>query len=135
MPRAPRKKGALARKPLAPKDWKARFIEALAETGVVGHAVKIANTTYGTVYLARKKDAEFAEAWDVALELAIDGLEIEARRRALSKSDLLLMFLLKGWRPDKYRDNAKIEHAGKIEGGAKVVVYIPDDGRDNPDGQ
>lgn len=130
MPRAPRKKGALGKKPLAPKDWKARFIEALSETGVVGHAVKLSNTTYGTVYNARNKDDDFAKAWDAALEMAIDGLELEARRRAMSKSDLLMMFLLKGWRPDKYRDNQKIEHAGKIEGGAKVVVYIPDDGRD-----
>ena len=37
-------------------------------------------------------------------------------------SDTLLIFLLKGAKPDKYRDNAKIEHSGP--GGAPIPVAL-----------
>lgn len=65
-----------------------------------------------------------------AQEEATDGLEAEARRRAVTGtlkpifykgeevaqvreySDTLLVVLLKGNRPDKFRENASIEHSG-----------------------
>ena len=37
-----------------------------------------------------------------------------ARERAVEKSDILMMFLLNGRRPDVYRQNAKVTHAGGV---------------------
>ena len=64
-----------------------------------------------------RADASFASAWDAALEVAADVLEKEAFRRATRKtrpSDLLLIFLLKGCRPQKYRENVALEVAGGL---------------------
>jgi hypothetical protein len=49
--------------------------------------------------------------WDDALEISVEVLEVEARRRALDRADhhsaALLQFLLKAHKPAKYRDNYK----------------------------
>jgi hypothetical protein len=37
-------------------------------------------------------------------------------------SDTLTIFLLKAHAPDKYRDNAKVEHSGTI---AQTHIYLP----------
>jgi hypothetical protein len=68
-----------------------------------------------------------------ALEQAADLLEAEARRRAVEGvtkpimykdkvattvqeySDTLLIFLLKGTRPQKYRELRQTEHSGRVE--------------------
>ena len=42
-------------------------------------------------------------------------LEAVARKRAIIGSDVLLIFLLKGHRPEKYRERYQVEHAGKVK--------------------
>ena len=54
----------------------------------------------------------FNEAWETANDLRIHELEKEAIRRAKDGSDVLLIFLLKGAHPQKYRDNSKVEYVG-----------------------
>ena len=112
-----------------PAKWEKAFITALAEFGVVSHACAAAKIDRSTAYLQRKKYEDFAEAWKEALEIAADALELEARRRAYEGveepvygrgsgpnagtvkvgairkySDTLMMFLLKGSRPEKFRE-------------------------------
>ncbi len=60
-----------------------RFLEALSETGNVTAAVQIGGTSPTRVYELRKADSSFAAAWEEAEEIAADGLESEARRRAV----------------------------------------------------
>jgi hypothetical protein len=55
-----------------------------------------------TLYEDRRKDQEFAKAWDDAVMQGIDRLEDEAYRRATAGSDTLLTFMLRGRRPDVY---------------------------------
>src|SRR5690606_18484748 len=102
-------------------------------------------------YRLRKEDPDFAAAWDEAMEQASDALEVEARRRAIEGwdepvfyqgmetgmvrkfSDTLLIFLLKGARPEKYRDRIDHTTKGKEIPGPGVVavnVYLPDNERD-----
>ncbi len=101
----------------------AEFLEALAESGNVSVACKAAVVTRGAIYKHRKSNPDFRAEWKDAVSRAIDVLEEEARRRAFSGvnepvfhkgvvcgvvtkySDVLLIFLLKGLRPKKYRDN------------------------------
>lgn len=114
------------------KDWQAAFLKRLCETGNVSASCRKAKITRAWAYETRDNDAAFAKAWDEALEIATEALEMEARRRAekgipeyalvdgkrvmVSRkySDTLLIFLLKAHRPDKYRDNVKVEHTGDL---------------------
>jgi len=111
------------------------FLRVLEQTGQVGEAAQAVGYQ-STNFLRRvyREDEVFAKEWDNAIEAAADLLEDEAVRRArdgvrepvyyrgtvvghkLSFSDTLLMFLLKGARPDKFADRKKIEGSftGKI---------------------
>jgi hypothetical protein len=97
-------------------DWGPRFIDSYRASGNVRLSATSAGIDRDTVYKRRKRDERFAADWAAAQEDAIDVLEAEARRRALSASDQLLMFLLKAHRPGTYRDNARLELTGPAGG-------------------
>lgn len=114
------------------RDWKPIFLAALAKRGNVSEAAKAAGVHRDTANEHRKTDAAFLARWESALEDAADALEREAFRRAhdgvvkpvfgsggpgvgtvevghvREYSDTLLIFLLKGIRPAKYRDNFNV---------------------------
>lgn len=121
---------------------KGSFVAALRVSGSVTKAAEAAKLDRRLAYRWRDGDAAFAADWDEALEAATEALESEARRRAFegvvrfkfdSKgnplldprtgepyveyeySDTLLIFLLKGLKPDKYRERVKVEHAGEVK--------------------
>lgn len=126
------------------RDWKPVFLAELAKTGNVSAAVHKAGIARSVAYEARSvedlKDpaarvqaAAFARAWDEALDVAIDALEAEARRRAVQGvlepvgwhkgvaggkvrkySDTLLIVLLKAHRPEKYRETIQQQHSGAV---------------------
>ena len=110
------------------------FVEALAETGNVSAAVKVAGTSRTRAYELRKTDQAFAAAWDEAEQIAADKLEAETWRRAVEGieeplvsagklvrdddgqpiairrySDQLLIALLRAHRPEKFRERAAVE--------------------------
>ena len=105
-----------------PDEWQPRFIEALRELGHVGDSCQLAKVSKQTVYNYRRDDPDFAAAWDAAIEDAAWSLEDEAWRRCRDGvdkpiiykgmitgtmkeySDTLLMFMLKGIKPDKFAD-------------------------------
>jgi len=114
------------------------FLRLLAE----GHTVKYAAATVGlsreTFYTWRSQDDAFKKAWEEAWEAGTQALEEEARRRAAEGvdrpvyqqgklvgvvreySDTLLIFLLKGRRPDVYRD--RLEHSGQVGGDLRIII-------------
>lgn len=87
-----------------------------------------------TAYAWRDNDRNFAAEWERAKEAGVDALEDEARRRAFEGtakpvfhqgiqcgtiqeySDTLTIFLLKGARPEKYRERTSTELTGKNGG-------------------
>jgi transposase-like protein len=92
------------------------FLRVLGETGNVTQTCEIVNVSRDCVYRWRRENEEFAQAWEDTLSgPAADALEDEARRRAQAGSDVLTMFLLKGIRPNKYRDNYKIDMTAKLD--------------------
>lgn len=113
------------------------FLDALAQTANVSAACKAAKVPRRTAYDWKDADPEFRKAWDAALELGTDALEDEAVRRAhegtlkpvyqggkkvgtiREYSDTLLIFMLKGRRPDRFKDRMAAEHTGK--GGGPIV--------------
>lgn len=118
----------------------AKFTPAL-QAKFLAHYRKTANQSLSceavgvsgyTVILHRKANPEFDKAFLEAREYAMDMLEGEARRRAFSGtpkpvfykgkqvgevkeySDLLLIFLLKANRPEKYREKTDVNYQGSI---------------------
>ena len=108
-------------------------LAALAATCSVTQACEDADGGRATVYEGRAADVDFAARWDEAKRIGAEALEDEAMRRASrgvdepvfhqgaqvgtvrKYSDTLAIFLLKGAMPEKYRDNAKLELAGRVE--------------------
>lgn len=125
-----------------------RFLASFELTGIKTRAARDAKTSLKTVNKWLKEDPVFSARYALAEEAAIDAAEEELRRRAIEGvdhpvthqgeitdtykkySDNLLMFMLKGARPEKYRDNVSVQHAGKIEGGAQVIIALPPNGRE-----
>ena len=110
--------------------WEAGFLKALALTGNITKAAAAAKVSRRRAYQVLAEAADFAEAWQDALEDAADGWEAEAVRRAVKGTlkpvfqggkkvgavreyaDTLLIFLLKGARPEKYRERHEIMGKG-----------------------
>lgn len=103
--------------PSTPKkgDWKQAFLDAFAQSGMVSEACRSVGIDRSTAYKTRQRDEAFALAWADVEERSTEELEREAKRRAVDGSDTLMIFLLKARRPEKYRENVKIEHAGTIK--------------------
>lgn len=118
---------------------RASFLAELAVRGNVSDACAAADLGRTTVYEWRADDATFATEWDAALDQAADLMEREAYRRAVEGldkpvfgslgnnmgtgevgvireySDTLLIFLLKGARPEKFRERTEQKHTGHVE--------------------
>ena len=62
------------------KTAREKFIKILGTTCNITVACREIGITRNTAYDHREKNAEFAAAWDNALEEAVDLLEAEARR-------------------------------------------------------
>jgi len=106
---------------------KRAILAAYAETGRISHAATRANVALRMHYYWRKVDPDYETAWLDAQRMVGDILEEEAVRRAregITKtkfykdqpiaieteySDTLLIFLMKGAKPDKYRDNLHVQ--------------------------
>ncbi len=106
--------------------WQDPFLTELAETCNVRDACRIVGIGRQTVYDERKSNKDFARRWDVAIDEGVDALVLVARERAkgieqdvfdkdgantgtkVRYSDVLLMFLLKAHRPERFRDNMHI---------------------------
>jgi len=107
------------------------FLAVLAETGHVGFAAGEAKIPITTLYRHKRQNKKFREQWDESIDCAVETiLEPEAVRRGVSGweeplsyqgrwtgdyvrkySDTLLIFLLKGAKPEKYRE--RFDYTGK----------------------
>jgi very-short-patch-repair endonuclease len=94
-------------------DWRDVFVRALGELGNVRHGCLAAGVARATAYKRRETDAEFALAWDEALENFSDLLEGMYARRAMEQSDRAMEFLLKANRREKYGDRLQIDDIAK----------------------
>jgi hypothetical protein len=109
---------------------KRAYLVALCRTGRFGSAARAAGIDVRTAYNWRKADPLFEKFEDEAVEVAARLGEDEAWRRATQGvlepvyqggvlvgykrvlSDTLLIFMLKGARPEKYRERVDMNHKG-----------------------
>lgn len=105
----------------------ARFLELVAEGYTINHAAKAVGISRMAPYRLRDRNPRFAKKLTEAMEAGSDVMEDEVRRRAIEGtlkpvfhqgevvghireySDTLLIFALKARRPQKYRENIKID--------------------------
>jgi hypothetical protein len=78
---------------------KKRFIDALTANGTICHAARAAGVSRWTAYRWRSEDKEFREAWDYALDDAIEAVESKLYQSALAGNTLASIFWLKAHRP------------------------------------
>jgi hypothetical protein len=120
-------------------------IDIFLETLATGYSVTAAATAAGvnryTVYQWRSIDPAFAAQWESALEQGTDVLEDELRRRAYigveepifwkgnkiatapKYSDTMLMFFLRGRRPEKYREFQQTPSGSQLD--QLIAVFKP----------
>ena len=96
------------------KRWMAPFLSKFAETGIVAIAARYAKIGRDTVYRYKRDDPEFAARYADAEKQAVVVLEDVATKRAIEKSDTMLIFLLKCRDREKYGDRAETVHSGAI---------------------
>ncbi len=125
---------------------KAQFLENLTQYPSVLDACNRAKAPRNVLYNLRRRDPEFAAAWDEARLIGNDVLERVAVMRATEgedepivfggkistdkttgkvitvkrKSDILLMFLMKSANPARYRESSTVELTGKNGGPVEV---------------
>ena len=109
---------------------KKAFLEELRQRYSVYHACKEAGIGRTTVYAWRQEDEKFAKAWDAALADAADVLEASAYQRALEGDTTLTIFLLKGAKPDKYKERTSTELTGAGGKPLTVAFVSPGEGKD-----
>lgn len=117
------------------------FLKAYTKHGTITHAAREAGFSHSYHYKWLDIDPEYPELFKAAHQEAVEALEREARRRAVEGveeptgwyqgqpggfvkrySDTLLIFLLKGALPDKYKD--RHEHTGRNGGPIEVQSTV-----------
>jgi hypothetical protein len=118
--------GELKRARTRRRNWKAVFLEALAQTANLSASAKIAGVDRKTVYRERQESQAFEDACMGAIDDAIDRLESLAWECAegrdepvVRKGEIIgtirrpdpemIRFLLRAHRPTTYRDNVLLE--------------------------
>lgn len=102
--------------------WQAKFLELFGFSMNVVLSAKGAGVDRQTIYRERRRNPEFAAAYEEAKQEAIERLEADAYDRAKKASDTLLIFLLKSHKPEVYRENLHQQHSGTV----KVIVRRED---------
>lgn len=94
---------------------RAKFLAALAEGYSVTAAASRAGVHRRTAYWHRAQDPGFAGEWDDAWESGTDALEDRLLELTKGPSGFLpTIAALRARRPEKYRDNSKVEVVGKM---------------------
>lgn len=118
------------RKPVNTMKHKKAFLQHYRELCVIGKACEATGISRSVIQWWRENDKSFVEAFEGARQDITEKLEVEAIRRAYEGvdepvyyrgfnvgtikryADTLLIFLLKGAAPEKYRERAEISAPG-----------------------
>lgn len=96
------------------RDWKSKWLEAYQAHGTAKAASEVVRVNESRPYEARKKDPEFAKAWDELECETTKLLEETLYERALAGDTTAAIFMLKARRPAVYRESLNVKHGGKV---------------------
>lgn len=125
-PQLPEKPKRPSRKAHITARNQAGFLAAYAKCGNITAASKAAKVDRCSHRDWLVNDPTYADRFAQAQEQAIDALEAEARKRATTGgSDVLLMFLLNGLKPEVYkrRDRVSLEKSQTQTDEATTTVF------------
>ena len=83
------------------------FLAAFAKCGTITKAAEAADIARQTHYDWMKNEPNYPALFAQAEQEAADALEHAARERALAGSDTLMIFLLKGLKPEKFKERTE----------------------------
>lgn len=124
---------------------KKAFLAAFAEVGNITRAAELAGVSRAMHYDWLRDDPDYPALFQAADQQACDRLEQEARRRAVEGtlkpvfqggkkvgvvqeySDTLLIFLMKGAMPERYKDRVHSEVSAPGGGPVEVAFVSGDD--------
>jgi hypothetical protein len=128
---------------------KDRFLQCFEETGNISKSAEIAGINRRDHYDWLKNDEKYVDAFAKSAQIAGDSLEAEGFKRALEGweepvfyqgeqtatirkfSDTLLIFLLKGAKPNKYSDRSLHTLQNPDGSAANLVQVIFKDAKNN----
>src|SRR5262245_60689883 len=90
------------RPPRGTPDWKPRFLRSLRLWNGPVRAARKAGVNPATAYKARESDPDFRDAWDEALELRREWLDLQVLKRGLAGSDRCLLAHARAHIPERY---------------------------------
>lgn len=93
---------------------RAEFLAVLRDGYSVHRACQAAKMSRNAAYDWRNADPVFAADWDAAYEAGTDTLEDALQERATNKDTIAAIFLLKGRRPEKYRERVDQKLSGDL---------------------
>jgi hypothetical protein len=92
------------------------FLRAFSKCGIVSLAARQAKINKATHYKWLKDDPSYGERFAQGQETAIEYLEELLLRQAEGGNIAAIIFALKAARPEKYRDNYRVELTGRDGG-------------------
>ena len=116
---------------------KAEFLVQFPRLKTIRAACEAVDICRVTFYDWKRADPEFAKAFEDAEQDLADLLEESAIDRATSRenpSDTLLIFMLKGLRPEKYRERFDTRLTGKDGGPVEWNWNVVDPPKKDADG-
>ena len=113
--------------PCGSAQWRTAFIKGLSNSCNVRAACYAAGVTRAVVYRLRVKSPAFARQWATAETEALELLAAEARRRAMTGSDTLLIYLLKIQGGPAWRQDQKVPLTGPREEPLRGLAPPPSD--------
>jgi hypothetical protein len=93
---------------------RAKFIQTLRDGYSVAKACRAINVSRQFAYDERKRNADFAAEWEDAIEDGGDAMEdrlSDIGNSSLPGNVTAMIFLLKGRRPEKYRERADVTNS------------------------
>lgn len=105
---------------------KERWLAAYQSHGTASAACEVVGINRSTAYEHRKRDAEFAKAWDALESETTKLLEETLYERALAGDTTAAIFMLKARRPAVYRESLNVKHGGKVGVSVEVEEGIDD---------
>ena len=125
------------------------FLAAYEETGNLSKSCELVEMDDMTHYRWLKKFPSYQRRFAKAQVVASRKLEEEARRRAIEGvdepvfhdgavcgykrrySDTLLIFLMKGLMPERYRERTETQIRSEVYEEKRLVIELPDNGRED----
>lgn len=106
-------------------EWKPAFIAYLREHPHVKRAAEASGVLRKNAYKARVHDAQFAADWDEAIKEGVGNIQdiaIEQAMKGDSRWQTMMIFLMKNWLPERYKETVQNEISGP--GGNALTINV-----------